>query len=167
MHIKLITSKRCASITYCNMLLHPASCPFCLGGNHPAVSASARWNSWTREAQLRDNLQQHLEVSRWPLQCPHPLCALQLDDERSFLNHLSDVHSLQISLHIKKLQQKEHNSGLLINWTPNTTSQKRKKQAGDEQELRPSKLKKDTVQIDRGNEQSPRQSLNREAPHDI
>ena len=66
-----------------------------------------------------------------------------------------------------KLQQKEHDSGLLVNWTPNTTSQKRKKQAGDEEEIRPSKLKKDTVEIHIGNEQSPRQSLNQEALHDI
>ena len=167
MHIKSITSKRCASITYCNTLLHPAFCPFCLGGNQPAVSASARWNSWTREAQLRGHLQQHLQTFRWPLQCPHPLCVLQLDDEKSFLYHLSDVHSLQISLHMNRLQQKEHDSGLLINWTPNTTSQKRKRAAVDEQERRPSKLQKDTVQIDRGNEQSPPQSLDRKAPHEI
>lgn len=32
----------------------------------------------------------------WPLQCPHPLYHLPLDDEISFLYHMVDVHGLTI-----------------------------------------------------------------------
>lgn len=167
MHIKSITSKRCASITYCNTLLRPAFCPFCLGDNQPAASASARWNFWTREAQLRDHLRRHLAKSRWPLNCPHPLCTLQLNNETLFLYHLSDVHSLRTSLHMNKCQQKEHDSESFINWAPDTKSQKRKRQNKDEQETRPSKQNKGPLKIDWGNEQTRRQTLDGKPPHKI
>lgn len=167
MHIKSITSKRCASITYCNTLLHPAFCPFCLGGNQPAASASARWNFWIREAQLWDHLQRHLEKSCWPLNCPHPLCTLELNDKISFLYHLSDVHSLRTSLQANKCQQKEHDSEPCINWASDTKSQKRKRQGGDEQKTWPSKQNKGHLKIDWGNEQTRRQSLNGKSTHEI
>jgi hypothetical protein len=49
-YLESITSKRCASITYCNTLVRPAFCPFCLGGKQ--LPASTRWSSWTRESKL-------------------------------------------------------------------------------------------------------------------
>lgn len=63
--------------------------------------------------------------------------------------------------------QKEHDSEPPINWTPDTASQKRKRQSGDEQEIRPSKQNKGPLEIDKGNGQSPHQSLIRKAPHRI
>ena len=107
-HLKSITSKRCASITYCHTLVRPAYCPFCIGDNR--LAASSRWISWTREAKLWRHLQSHLEASHWPLICPHPLCSLTLNDETSFLYHLSDVHSLRMSPHINNNQQRSRNS---------------------------------------------------------
>ena len=75
MHLKSITSKRCGCITHCHTLFRPDFCPFCMGDNRlPALS---RWTSWTREAKLWSHLESHLEASRWPLECPHPLCNVQ------------------------------------------------------------------------------------------
>lgn len=116
-HLESITSKRCASITYCHTLVCPAFCPFCMGNNR--LNASSRWSSWTREAKLWSHIQSHLEASHWPLRCPHPLCSLQLTDEISFLYHLSDVHSFRISSQINRYQQQG---------APNIVSQKRKRQ---------------------------------------
>lgn len=45
MHLDRITSKCCATITYCHSLLRPALCPFCLGGDRRVMSASTRWSS--------------------------------------------------------------------------------------------------------------------------
>lgn len=114
-HLKSVTSKRCASITYCHTLIRPAFCPFCMGDN--VLDASSRLNSWTREAKLKSHLQSHLDVSRWPLKCPHPLCSQQLDDETLFLYHLSDVHGLRMNPQVKKYQQQERNLEPFIKWS--------------------------------------------------
>ena len=164
-HLKSITSKRCASITYCHTLVRPAFCPFCIGDDR--LDASSRWNSWTREAKLWGHLQSHLEASRWPLKCPHPLCSLQLNDEISFLYHLSDVHGLRMNPQVNKYQQQECNSEPLINWTPDTASQKRKRQDGNEQKLQPRKRNKGALKTDCSNEQRPRQSLDRKTADGI
>ncbi len=61
MHVTSLTSKRCATITYCHTLVRPAFCPFCLGNQ--GEPASRRWESWTREAKLWAHLWTHLDVS--------------------------------------------------------------------------------------------------------
>lgn len=165
MHLKSITSKRCASITYCHTLVRPAFCPFCMGDNR--LDAASRWNSWTRETKLWSHLQSHLDASHWPLKCPHPLCSQQLNDETSFLYHLSDVHSLRLSPRVKKYQQQERISEPLINWTPDTASQKRKRQDGSEQKLQSRKRNKGVLKTNYSNEQYPHQSLDPKAPDAI
>ena len=72
-HIKSISSRRCASITYCNTLFRPVFCPFCLSDKR--LPASVRWRSWTKEAKMWNHLESHLEASLWPSACPHPLCS--------------------------------------------------------------------------------------------
>ncbi len=161
MHLKSITSKRCGSITHCHTLFRPAFCPFCMGDNR--LHVSSRWTSWTREAKLWSHLESHLDASRWPLECPHPLCSLQLLDETLFLYHLSDVHSLRISPHMNKCRPKGRNSEPLIDWTPDTASHKRR-QVRDKADLRPPKRTKGPLQIKCRNEQSPDQSLDRNPP---
>jgi hypothetical protein len=93
LHLSLIASKRCGSTIYCNTTIRPAYCPFCL--NEVTPSASSRLQSWTRDCDLWGHLETHIEKSRWPSSCPHPLCDLQLNDEESFYYHLSDIHSLR------------------------------------------------------------------------
>lgn len=131
------------------------------------LAASSRWNSWTREAKLWYHLQSHLKTSHWPLKCPHPLCHLQLDNETLFLFHLRDVHGLRMSQCRSKCQQQKRNSEPLIGWTPDTASQKRKRQDGDERKSRPSQRSKGPVGISQGNEPTPHQSLERQAPDGI
>ena len=157
-HLQSITSKRCGSITHCHTLFRPAFCPYCMGDNR--LPASSRWTSWTREAKLWSHLELHLESSRWPLECPHPLCSLQLDDETLFLYHLSDVHSLRMSPNVKRCQT-ERNSKPLNNWKPTVVSHKRKKQDTDGPDLQPLKRTKGSLQIKWDNERSPDQSLDR------
>lgn len=136
-HLDSINSKCCGTITYCHTLLRPALCPFCLGDKRPEVSATKRWSSWTREAQLRDHLQQHLLEACWPLKCPHPLCNLELDNQLSFVYHLTDVHSLMVNgTQQSKLISGSHDG------TPEVKSRKRRAQDAAERELRPSKQAK-------------------------
>lgn len=136
-HLESITSKRCASITYCNTLVRPAFCPFCLGGKQ--LPASNRWSSWTREAKLWGHLGEHLATACWPRKCPHPLCSLDLESEKSFIYHLNDVHGLQMSASMQKSWPSKRDCEALT-WAPGAGSQKgkRKRQGGDEQELRSS-----------------------------
>ena len=161
-HLQSITSKRCGSITHYHTLFRPAFCPFCISDNK--LPASSRWTSWTREAKLWSHLESHLESSRWPLECPHPLCSLQLHDETLFLYHLSDVHSLRMSPNMKKCQPIGCNSKPLINWTPDKASHKRKRQATDGLDPRPLKRTKGPLQIKWGNKWPLNQSLNRKSP---
>lgn len=135
-HLESIISKRCASITYCNTLFRPAFCPFCLGDNR--IPARSRWISWTREAKLWQHLKAHLEMSRWPSGCPHPLCSLRIEDETSFLYHLSDAHDLKMTPGISKSWHCRHTTTPPLRHS-NTVSLKRKSLDKDEQELRPSK----------------------------
>ena len=165
MHLGSLTSKRCASITYCNSLFRPAFCPFCMGDDQ--LPASSRWNSWTREAKLWSHLGTHLGASHWPLKCPHPLCSLQLQDETSFLYHLSDVHSLQMSPYMRKSWQSERYSEPLVHWIVDTTCQKRRREHGDEQDLGPLKRSNDPLQTNRSTELSSRQSLDLKTPNRI
>ena len=95
MYLDSITSKYCATITYCYTLFRPAFCPFCLGND--SLSAPARWTSWVRDAQLQAHIKNHLENARWPLPCPHPLCTFSVNDEPSFLYHLQNAHSLRMT----------------------------------------------------------------------
>jgi hypothetical protein len=134
-HIESISSKRCGAITHCHTLLRPALCLFCMGDSQ--LPASSRWCFWTREAKVWRHLESHLEASRWPLNSPHPLCSLRLNDEMSFLYHLSDVHALQINPHMKKRNPKP-----LIDWSPDTTSHKRKIQDSSGPEFPPLKQTK-------------------------
>lgn len=164
MHLEPLASKRCASITYCNTLFRPAFCPFCVGDDK--LPASSRWSSWTREAKLWSHLRTHLGVSHWPLNCPHPSCSLKLQDESSFLFHLSDVHSLRMSPHMRKSWQSRLRPESLIKWTFDT-NQKRQRQDGDEQELRPSKQRKVLSTINLIDESSSRHPLNGESLNSI
>lgn len=148
-HLKSITSKLRGSVIHCH----------CMGNNRLPISS--RWTSWTREAKSWSHLQSHLEASRWPLECPHPLCSLQLHDETLFLYHLSDVHSLQVSPIMNKCRPTGSNSKPLINCTPEMASHKQKTQDRDRQDLRPSKRTKGPLQIKGGNVQCPEQSLDR------
>ena len=130
------------------------------------LTPSSRGASWTRETKLWRHLQSHLEASRWRLKCPHPLCSLQLDDETSFLYHLSDIHSLRGSPHINKYPQKGYGSEIFIIETADTASHKRKRQDTDEQP-RPSKQKVYHPKIHRMNEPLACHSLDRQAPDAI
>ena len=94
-HLKSLSSKRCASITYCSVLLRPSFCPFYMGDNR--LRPSSRWQSWTKETKLWNHVTAHIMVYRWPLDCPRPLCNLKFDDKISFLYHLDDIHSLRMS----------------------------------------------------------------------
>lgn len=129
-HLNSITSKLCGSIYYCNVLLRPFFCSFCIGTH--IVPAASRWKSWTREDKLREHLDAHLDISRWPRQCPHPLCGLQINNERSFLYHLSDSHSLRTRQLEVKRGQKQANLGTSIDWTPKAVNQKRNRKDADE-----------------------------------
>ena len=162
MHVTSLTSKRCATITYCHTLVRPAFCPFCLGNR--SEPASRRWESWTREAKVWAHLRTHLNVSRWPLRCPHPLCSLLVPDETSFLYHLSDIHGLQMSPQVGKSWQSERHSEPLVKWIPDTASHKRKRQDRDGQDLQPSKRSKDPLQLHWRHKQSPDLSRGRKAP---
>ena len=151
-HLNSITSKRCASITYCHTLVRPAFCPFCIGDNQ--LSPSSRYTSWTREAKLRSHLQSHLEASRWPLVCPHPLCNLELNNETLFLSHLNDVHSLRMSSYAKNCQRPKCNSAPSLHWISKTGNQKRKRQNEGGEELQPSKRNQGSLRTDRSNKLS-------------
>ena len=94
-----LSSKRCATITYCGVLLRPSFCPFCMGDER--LRPSSQWQSWTRDVNLWTHLTDHVVGCRWPLKCPHPLCSLQFDDETTFLYHLDDVQSSRISSQIR------------------------------------------------------------------
>ncbi len=115
------------------------------------MSAPMRWKSWVREAQLQDHLRQHLAEARWPLRCPHPLCALDLTDETSFLCHLQDIHSLKMTA-----EQKTLVAGALDS---EGSKEKRKMQAVVEQESKKSKRRKLTPEIARRHEDPPCQPI--------
>ena len=121
MHLESIASKRCASITYCNTLVRPAFCRFCLRGKQ--LPASSRWSSWTREAKLWSHLGEHLATACWPRTCPHPLCSLELESEKSFLYHLIDVHNLQMSASMQKSWPSKRDCKALT-WVPGAESRK-------------------------------------------
>ena len=92
LHLSSIASKRCGSIVYCNTVISPAYCPFCL--SDAKLPASLRWQSRTRDHKLWTHLKVHIEGSHWPSSCPHPLCDSRLNDKESFYYHLSDIHNL-------------------------------------------------------------------------
>ena len=165
-HLESITSKRCASITYCNTLFRPAFCPFCLGDDQ--LPASSRWNSWTREAKLWSHLGAHLATMCWPRKCPHPLCSLELESETSFLYHLNDIHSLQMSASLQKSWPSNRDREDLT-WASGAMSQKgkRKKQDGDEQEVRLSDKRLKLIPLDEEDRKPPRQLLNPKATEAI
>jgi hypothetical protein len=140
-HLDSITSKRCASITYCNTLVRPAFCPFCMSNSK--LPASSRWQSWTRDILFWRHLESHLEEACWPSQCPHPLCNLQLDNEELFLFHLRDVHSLKTSQCLLKRRQEAGDSKTVV-------GNRKRQTAGP-------------IKVDLSMEQFPRQPLHRKA----
>lgn len=160
MHVTSLTSKRCATITYCHTLVRPAFCPFCLGDR--GEPACRRWESWTRETKLWAHLRTHLDVSRWPLRCPHPLCSLQVADETLLLYHLTDVHGLQMSPQMRKCWQQGRSSGPSINWTSTTASQKRKSPVDNGETSRLSKRSKGLPKVDWSDDPSTCHSLEEE-----
>lgn len=91
-----------------------------------------------REAKLWSHLGEHLAAACWPRKCPHPLCSLDLESEKSFIYHLNDVHSLQMSASMQKSWPSKRDCEALT-WIPGGGSQKgeRKRQGEDEQEPRP------------------------------
>ncbi len=97
--------------------------PFCL--NDKRIVASLRWRHWIREEQLRDHLRFHLRAICWPLQCPHPLCHLHLDDETSFLYHMVDVHGLTVKSCTSDRHRNE-SSEPFVQQFPNVPRTKRK-----------------------------------------
>ena len=111
------------------------------------LPASLRWQSWTRDILFWRHLEPHLEEACWPSKCPHPLCNLQLDNEESFIFHLSDVHSLKTSQRLLKRWQEAGDS--------ESSVRKRKRQNAG------------TIKVDLSIEQSPRQPLNRKAFDEI
>ena len=124
-HLNSITSRLCGSIQYCYILLRPFFCPFCIGNT--VLPAASRCKSWTREEKLREHLEAHLDIARWPLRCPHPLCSLHISDEGTFLYHLSDSHSLRTRRLEIKRSQKQTNSGTFVGWKLNAVGQKRRR----------------------------------------
>jgi len=68
---------------------------------------------------------------------------------------------------MKKSWQSGRDSQSLIHWVSDTTSQKRKRQDTDGQELPPSKRKPNPVQIGRSNEPFPRSPRDRKTPDEI
>lgn len=148
-HLKSITSRLCGSIQYCNILLRPYFCPFCIGND--VLPAASRWKSWTREEKLRKHLEAHLEISRWPLQCPHPLCSLHISDEKNFLYHLSDSHSLKTRRLDIRRSQKQTTWGTFIGWNPKDVGQKRNRE--DEEDTLLSRQRKQQ----KGSENSPKE----------
>lgn len=156
-HLQSMTSKRCASITYCHTLFRPAFCLFCISDNR--LTASSKLTSWTREAKLWTHLESHLEESRWPMKCPHPLCNLHVHDEKSFRYHLSDVHSLSMN-HRTDITRQE---GCILDpliWTTGSASRKRKRQEKCKQESQLPKRNKEPLRINYEHEQGFDQSFN-------
>ena len=128
-HLESIVSKRCAPLIYCNTLVRPGFCPFCLGDSK--LSSFSRWNSWTREDKLRSHLGSHITASCWPSQCPHPLCGLHFNDELSFFYHLKDVHSLDMNRGKRKWQYEKCKSDLFVHCVADTVLLKRKREQLD------------------------------------
>jgi hypothetical protein len=92
------------------------------------LPASKRWISSAKDANLWSHLEQHLDTSYWPSNCPHPLCSLQLDNETAFLYHLSDVHGLGATQYVQKRSQQERNSKDFVLYNPNAAGRKRNRQ---------------------------------------
>ena len=136
-HLTSISSKRCASITYCNTLFRPAFCPFYIGDER--LRPSSQWQSWTKESKLWNHLTTHISACRWPLTYPHPLCSLEFTDETLFLYYLKDVHDLEISAKMKKSRSNRRDSPNSMRWVTYTTCQKRQKADHVEDELPPAK----------------------------
>ena len=137
MHLQSLSSKRCSSITYCNVLLRPSFCPFCLGDDR--LQPSFQWQSFTKDAKLWSHLGAHIVACRWPLKCPHPLCSLQFDDELSFLYYLGDVHSVYMSVSTQESWRNRRDCDTLT-WASGTESQngKRKRHTVDGEGTMPS-----------------------------
>ena len=87
----------------------------------PGVSATTRWSSWTRQAQLLDHLRAHLVGMHWPSKGPHPMCTLEIGNPLSFLYHLGDVHGLKINE-----KQQSRLTSASLGWIPEDRGQKRK-----------------------------------------
>lgn len=90
-HIIDLGSKRCGTVTYCHTLVRPAYCPFCLGTSNPT---GQRLKSWCRDHALWQHVDKHLQGSKWPKMCPHPLCDVPLKDSQDLRFHFIDDHGL-------------------------------------------------------------------------
>ena len=111
-HLATLRTNRCGLLVYCGLLLRPAFCPYCLGDTR--LNASLRSKSFTAETKLRPHLKRHIEDSRWPLDCPHPLCKSTLKDRDSFLYHLSDIHCLTMTV----IRLKFSSGPRMLSWDP-------------------------------------------------
>lgn len=99
-HLDVLTSKRCGTVTHCHTLVHPGSCPFCIGKK--SLPASERLKPWSRDHKLWMHVKdEHLTDCQWPLMCPYPLCETSHGDSTSFQFYLIDVHRFSRSCPIK------------------------------------------------------------------
>ncbi|KAK9414184.1 putative C2H2-type domain-containing protein [Seiridium unicorne] len=87
-HLPLIGTS-CASFTYCNTLIRPAHCPFCLGD--PEKEPRQRLTAWTRDVEVI----KHVETYHNGAFCG--LCGIFVDPRES-ISHLADQHGLQRNL---------------------------------------------------------------------
>ena len=143
-HFASVSFKICSIIVHCSTLVRPAFCPFCMGDN--TLSASLRWSSWIRQEKLWRHLESHIKTSCWPLDCPHPWCNLELDDETSFLYHLNDAHDLRRNHN--KMFRKTQDSRFLVDQALNATNGKRKRQDENAVEIKSLKVRSSTLAVE-------------------
>jgi len=65
------------TVTYCHTLVRPGYCQFCLGDG--ALPVTKRLESWTRDHQLWNHVNDHIQTCSWAITYPHPNCDEQSD----------------------------------------------------------------------------------------
>jgi hypothetical protein len=87
-HLISATPKWCAVRVYCNTMISPGFCPFCLGEDGPAAK---RLRQWTRNCTLMAHVEAHVgQIRSWPA-C---LWGTEFGDVNSLRHHLSDERGL-------------------------------------------------------------------------
>jgi len=94
-HLAEVATMVCGTVTYCHTLVRPGYCPFCM--SERTLPASKRLESWTRDHKLWDHVNDHIEESRWPQACPHPLCDTPVKDAAALQFHRVDNHGFSRS----------------------------------------------------------------------
>ena len=56
------------------------------------LSPAARLHRFLWPRKLWKLVSKHLQMSSWPIPCPHSLCRLEIGDEESFDHHMVDTH---------------------------------------------------------------------------